>query len=151
MQALLGRVERGAAQSWRQELAGSCLLFCDKGKWGRAATPWLPGTRGKGAELGYGRHMGVDGDYLAGEVAALIGAKVNAHGGDVFGSAPAGDLDVVQEDILEHIGDAGLVLWSDDKTRPHAVASDVLLAILKGGVLSELVDAGFGASIGSGA
>ena len=65
------------------------------------------------------------------EIFAFVGCKVYAHGSNIIRRAIAGNLDVIKENILQHVGYLVGVFFGDDKTRTHAIASNAVLAILQ--------------------
>ena len=67
---------------------------------------------------------------------------------NVSGAAVAVDLDVAQEDVLELLGNVGLILRGHDEARAHAVAAYVLLAVLQRDGRREHVHAGLAARVG---
>ena len=69
-------------------------------------------------------------DDLSGHIAALIGSKVNAGVTDVLRATITVNHNITCEDVLEHLRHMRLVLRGDDEARTHAVAADVLLAVL---------------------
>lgn len=90
-------------------------------------------------------------DDLTRNVRALVGSKVYAHIPDVFGATVAVDHDIAREDIFEHLRNVSVVFRRDDQSGAHAVATDILFAVLQRGILRELVHAGFGTGVSSGA
>lgn len=61
------------------------------------------------------------------EIFAFVGCKVYAHGSNIIRRAIAGNLDVIKENILQHVGYLVGVFFGDDKTWTHAIASNAVL------------------------
>ena len=90
----------------------------------------LPRAGADGPELSHGGHMGIESavyrDDLAADIGALIGAEVDTGVADILGAAIAVDHDIAQEDVLQGLGNTGLVVRGDDQARADAVAADVV-------------------------
>ncbi len=115
----------------------------------------LPGAGIQLPELCHSRNMGIQAavyiDDLSGYIAALIRRKIHAHVAYVFRASVTVDHDIAQEDILQGLGDMGIVFRCDDQPRTDAVAPDILLSILEGGGLRQHIHTGLGTGIGCGA
>ena len=59
----------------------------------------------------------VNSDNLAGEEAALVGAQIHAHIGDISRAAITGNHDVVEEDVLQNLRNLTLVVGGDNQAR----------------------------------
>ena len=111
----------------------------------------LPGTRIELTELCGSGNVRVKSavyvDDLTRNISALIGSKVYTHISDILRTTIAINHNVACEDVLNSLRNICLVLGSNDKTRSYAVATDILLAVLKSCCLCEKVNACLSASI----
>lgn len=97
---------------------------------------------------GMGVQTAVHGEDLACHVVAFVAAQVHAEMTDVFRSAVSGHTDVVQIDFLQCRRDPRFVLRCHDQPRTHAVAADVVLAVLQRDGFRQHIYTGFGRRIG---
>ena len=114
----------------------------------------LPGAGVEFSELTYSGYVGVQPavhiNNLAGYIIAFVGSQIYAHVTYIFRASIAVNGNVVKENILKSLRNTCFILRSNNKTGSYAVAANLLLAILKGRVLSKHVDPCFCTGVSGG-